>query len=170
MISQNWTLWVALIAMALGLLGIILPVVPGVGFVWLVILIYAVAEQFAAIDPITFTILTILGAIGSTADLWMSQIGAKAGGASLWSLMAGLLLGAIGAIVGLAFAGTGAIPGAIVGAIAGVVLVEYYKRKDWREALKAGGGWLIGCTLSGAVQLVIAIFMILIFIWQVSRG
>ena len=114
--------------------------------------------------------LTILGAIGFTADLWMSQVGAKAGGASPWSLLTGLLLGAVGAIVGLAFLGIGAIPGAIVGAIAGVILAEYYKRQDWREAFKAGGGWLVGCTLSGGVQFLIAILMILIFVWQALRG
>ena len=152
--------------MIVGLIGVILPVVPGVGFIWIVVLVYAIAERFATIDPITFAVLTILGAIGLTADLWMSQVGAKVGGASVWSLLAGLVLGAIGAIVGLAFLGVGAVPGAIIGAIAGVILAEWYKRKDWREAFKAGGGWLIGCTLSGGVQLLIAVLMILIFVWQ----
>ena len=165
-----WAFWVALVAMFVGMIGVILPVVPGVGFIWIVVLIYAIAERFATIDPITFTVLTILGAVGFTADLWMSQVGAKAGGASVWSLLAGFLLGVIGAIVGSIFLGVGAIPGAIVGAIAGVVLAEYYKRRDWREAFKAGGGWLVGCTLSGGVQLLIAILMILIFAWQALRG
>jgi len=161
-----WAFWVALVVMIVGLIGVILPVVPGVGFIWIVVLVYAIAERCATIDPITFTVLTILGAIGLTADLWMSQVGAKVGGASVWSLLAGLVLGAIGAIVGLAFLGVGAVPGAIVGAVAGIILAEWYKRKDWREAFKAGGGWLIGCTLSGGVQLLIAILMILIFVWQ----
>ena len=165
-----WAFWAALVAMIVGMIGVILPVVPGVGFIWIVVLIYAIAERFATIDPITFTVLTILGAIGFTADLWMTQAGAKAGGASVWSLLAGLLMGVIGAIVGSIFLGVGAIPGAIVGAIAGVVLAEYYKRRDWREAFKAGGGWLVGCTLSGGVQFLIAILMILIFVWQVRRG
>jgi uncharacterized protein YqgC (DUF456 family) len=170
MVLPMWAFWVALAAMIVGMIGVILPVVPGVGFIWLVVLVYAIAERFAAIDPITFTFLTILGAIGFTADLWMSQVGAKAGGASVWSLLAGLLLGAVGAVVGLAFLGVGAIPGAIVGAVAGVILAEYYKRRDWREAFKAGGGWLVGCTLSGGVQFLIAMLMIIIFVWQVLRG
>lgn len=166
MVLPVWAFWVALVVMIVGLIGVILPVVPGVGFIWIVVLVYAIAERFATIDPITFAVLTILGAIGLTADLWMSQVGAKVGGASVWSLLAGLVLGAIGAIVGLAFLGVGAVPGAIIGAIAGVILAEWYKRKDWREAFKAGGGWLIGCTLSGGVQLLIAVLMILIFVWQ----
>ncbi|HEY68108.1 MAG TPA: DUF456 domain-containing protein [Thermoflexia bacterium] len=165
-----WAFWVALATMIVGLIGVILPVVPGVGFIWLVVLVYAVAEHFATIDPITFAVLTVLGAIGFTADLWMSQVGAKVGGASVWSLLAGLVLGAIGAIVGLVFLGVGAVPGAIVGAIAGVILAEWYRRKDWREAFKAGGGWLVGCTLSGGVQFLVAILMILIFVWQALKG
>jgi len=165
-----WAFWLALAAMAVGMVGVILPVVPGVGFIWIVILVYAIAERFATIDPITFVVLTILGAIGFSADLWMSQVGAKVGGASVWSLLAGLVLGAIGAIVGLAFLGVGAVPGAIVGTIAGVILAEWYQRRDWREAFKAGGGWLVGCTLSGGVQFFIAILMMLIFIWQALRG
>ena len=170
MILSMWTFWVALAAMALGLIGVILPFVPGVGLIWLVMLAYAIAEKFATIDPLTFSVLTLLGVVGFTADLWMSQAGAKIGGASVWSLLAGLALGAIGAIVGLVFLGVGAIPGAIVGAIAGVVLAEWYQHKDWREAFKAGGGWLVGCTISGGVQFIIGALMIVIFVWQVLRG
>jgi uncharacterized protein YqgC (DUF456 family) len=170
MVLPMWAFWLTLAAMGVGLLGVFLPIVPGVGFIWIVVLAYAIAESFATIDPITFTVLTILGAIGVSADLWMSQVGAKAGGASIWSLLAGLVLGAIGAIVGAIFLGVGAIIGAIIGAVAGIILAEWYQRKDWEEAFKAGGGWLIGCTLSGGVQFLIAVLMILIFVWQALRG
>ena len=170
MVLPMWAFWVALVAMFIGVLGVILPLVPGVGFIWIVVLVYAIAERFATIDPITFTVLTVLGAIGVSADLWVSHAGAKVGGASVWSLLAGLLLGLIGAIVGLVFFGVGAVPGAVVGAVLGIVLAEWYRRKDWREAFKAGGGWLIGCTLSGGVQFLISILMVVIFVWQVLRG
>jgi len=165
-----WAFWLAVALMVVGLIGVILPVIPGVGFVWLAVLAYAIAEHFATIDPISFTALTVLGAIGVSADLWMTQLGAKVGGASVGSLLAGVLLGLVGAIVGFVFLGVGAIPGAILGAILGVFLAEWYRRRDWREAFKAGGGWLVGCTLSGVVQLLIALLMIVIFVWQVLRG
>ena len=170
MVLPSWAFWVALVAMLAGLIGVILPIVPGVGFIWLVALVYAIAERFATIDPITFAVLTILGAIGLSADLWMGHAGAKIGGASVWSLLAGLVAGAIGAILGLVFLGIGAVPGAIVGTVLGIVLAEWYRRKDWREAFKAAGGWLVGCTLSRGVQFLVAILMILIFVWQVLRG
>lgn len=170
MVLPMWAFWVALAAMVIGLIGVILPVVPGVGFIWIVVLVYAIAEQFATIDPLTFAVLTVLGAIGFSADLWMSHAGAKIGGASVWSLLAGFVLGAIGAILGLAFLGIGAVPGAMVGAVLGVLLAEWYQRRDWNEAFKVVGGWLIGCTLSGGVQFLIATLMILIFVWQTLKG
>jgi len=161
-----WAYWVALAAMFVGLLGVVLPLVPGVGLIWIVSLVYALAEGFATIDPLTFAVLTVLGAIGFSADLWMTQLGAKIGGASIWSLLAGLLLGTIGAIVGLVYLGAAAGPLAAIGAVMGIVLAEWYRRKSLREAIKAGGGWLVGCTLSGVLQLLIAALMILIFVWQ----
>ena len=161
-----WVFWVALAAMVVGLVGVILPVIPGVGFIWLVALVYAIAERFGTIDPITFAILTILGAIGFTSDLWMSQAGAKVAGASISSMLAAVVAGSFGAILGSALLGIGAVPGVIVGALAGVVLAEWYQRRDWGEAFKAAGGWLIGCTLSGVIQFLVALLMIIIFVWQ----
>jgi uncharacterized protein YqgC (DUF456 family) len=165
-----WAFWAALAAMLVGLLGVLLPAIPGVALIWLVALIYAVAERFATIDPITFVIITVLGAIGVTADLWMSQTGARIGGASIRSMLIGLGAGLIGALLGALFLGIGAVPGALVGTLIGIFLAEYYRREDWREALKVAGAWLIGCTLSSVVQLFLGIVMIAIFIWQVLKG
>jgi uncharacterized protein YqgC (DUF456 family) len=181
MVLPTWAFWAALIAMLIGLLGVFLPLVPGVGFIWLVALVYAIAEGFATIDPLTFAVLTILGAVGVTSDIWMSKLGAKLGGASFQALLAGLGLGIAGAIVGvvlgliglvagLPFLQVGAIPLAIVGALLGVFLVERHRRDDWREALKACAGWLIGCALSGIVQGGISVLMILLFVWQALKG
>ncbi len=170
MVLPMWAFWVALAAMVIGIIGVIMPVVPGVGFIWIVVLVYAIAERFATIDGLTFGILTILGAIGISADLWMSQAGAKAGGASPWSLLVGLLTAVLGAAIGLLFFGIGAIPGAIIGAVAGVIIAEWHRREDWNEAFKAGGGWAAGCLLSGLVQFMIAAVMILVFVWQALRG
>jgi len=170
MVVPSWVFWLTVVAMAVGLIGVILPVIPGVGFIWLTVLAYALAERFATIDPLTFVILTVLAAAGVSADLWMSQLGASVGGASAWSAVAGIVGGVVGAMVGAVFFGVGAVPGAILGALAAVVALEWHRRKDWNEAFKAGGGWLIGCTLSGGIQFVIALLMIVIFVWQAWKG
>lgn len=162
-----WTFWGALVAMIIGLLGVLIPIFPDVVFIWLVILAYAVADGFTAIDPVTFIVLTVLAALGISAEFWMSQAGAKASGASNWSLLAGIALGALGAAVGLIFFGIGAVPGALLGALAGLVAAEWYRWKEWNKTLKVVRGWLIGYFLSISVQLSIGVVMILIFAWRV---
>ena len=75
---------VAVALMVVGLLGVLLPVVPGVGLMWAVILVYAIMERFATIDPLSFAALTVLGLMGATSDLWLSLLGAKVGGDGNW--------------------------------------------------------------------------------------
>ena len=154
---------VALVLMFIGLLGVILPLVPGIVLVYLAALLYAVIEGFAKIGPITLAVLTVLAVVGVTADLWVSSLGAKVGGASVWALLGGLVLG----LVGLIFF---SLPGAIVGSVLGVIMVEMGRVGDWRKVLKSGGGWLIGWLLSTVVQLSIALIMIAIFLWRVRQG
>ena len=154
---------VALVLMFIGLAGVILPLVPGIVLVYLAALLYAVIEGFARIGPITLAVLTVLAVVGVTADLWVSSLGAKVGGASVWALLGGLALG----LVGLIFSG---LPGAIVGSVVGVITVELWRVGDWQKVLRSGAGWLIGWLLSTVVQLSIALIMIAIFLWQVGQG
>ncbi len=170
MVLPTWAFWVTLVVMAIGLAGVILPGVPGVGLIWIAALIYAIAEGFATIDPITFAVLTVLAAAGVTADIWVSQTGSKLGGASWQALLASVGLGLLGTVIGFFFGGIGALPGGVIGAILGIVLVEYHYRRDWNEVLRVGTGWAIGCLLSGAVQLLFSLIMILLFVWQALRG
>jgi len=76
----------------------------------------------------------------------------------------------VGFVIGLAVGGVGALPGGAIGALLGIFLVEYTQRKNWKEAARAGAGWLAGCLLSGAVQLFVSLAMVLIFVWQALRG
>lgn len=170
MTALTWTFWVALVMMVVGLLGVVLPLVPGTGFMWVVVLIYAISEGFAAIDVISFIVLTVLGLGGATADLWMSQLGAKVGGASLWSTVYSLVGSLAGGLIGLIFAGVGAVPGMIIGSVAGILINEYRERQDWKLAWQATVGLVLGFTLSTVVQFVIGLLMLALFVWQVLRG
>ena len=160
--SGFW-LTVALAAMFIGLLGVLLPLVPGVALIWLVALVYAIAEGFKNIDPITMIVLSIIALPGITADIWVSSLGAKAGGASLWSIVASLVGGVVGFLVST-------LPGAIIGALVGLMAVELFRAKDWRQALKASGGWIAGWLLAAVVQIVVGLIMIAIFWWQAMGG
>jgi uncharacterized protein YqgC (DUF456 family) len=156
--SGFW-LTVALVFMFIGLLGVLLPFVPGVTLIWLTALIYAIAEGFKNVDPVTMVVLSLLALPGITADIWLSNLGAKAGGASLWAILASLLGGVIGFFVA-------SVPGALVGSLVGLIGVELLRAGDWRKALKASGGLIVGWLLSTVLQLLIGGIMIAIFWWQ----
>jgi hypothetical protein len=159
-----------MVAMFVGLAGVFLPILPGVGLIWLTALIYALAERFATIDPVTFTVLTVLAGFGLTTSLWTSQIGASVGGASWRSMLVGVVGGTVGALIGAIFFGVGAIPGGVLGALLGVVLMEWREGKNWEQASKAASGWLVGCLLSSVFQALVGTVMIVIFTWQALRG
>ena len=84
----DWWAVLALIVMLIGLAGIFLPVVPGVALIWLAAVGYAVADGFTHVGPLALAALTLLGLLGVTAELWMSSLGGRVGGASWWSLLA----------------------------------------------------------------------------------
>jgi len=170
MVLPQWAFGAAVALMIVGLLGVLLPVVPGLGWMWIVVLVYAIAEHFRTIDPLSFGVLTILGLGGMTADIWLSQLGARVTGASLASTLFSIAGGLIGGLIGFLVGGIGALPGTLVGSILGVLLNEYRERREWRPAWKATLGLLVGFTLSSAVKLALGLAMLAIFVLQVLRG
>jgi uncharacterized protein YqgC (DUF456 family) len=152
-----------LIVMLVGLVGTVLPVIPGTILIFLAALVYGLVEGFQTIGWPTLVALGVLTAVATTADIWVSSVGAKVGGASGWSIVVGLLGGLVGFV---AFS----LPGAILGAIAGVLLTEIVRVGDWKQALKAGSGWMLGWVLSTVLQLGIGLVMVAVFVWQVVQG
>jgi uncharacterized protein YqgC (DUF456 family) len=153
----------ALLVMLAGLIGIVLPVIPGTVLIFVAAFFYALAEGFRTIGWPTLVVLGLLAIVATTADIWASTVGAKLGGASGWSVVVGLVGGFVGFLIFT-------LPGAIIGAILGVLLTEIVRVGDWRQALRAGSGWVIGWVLSTVLQLGIGLAMVAIFVWQVTQG
>ena len=154
---------VTLIVMLVGLIGIVLPVIPGTIVIFVAALAFALLEGLQTVGWPTLVVLGLLTIVATTADIWATSVGAKIGGASGWSVVVGLVCGVVGFFLFT-------LPGAIIGAIAGVLLVEIVRLGDWRQALKAGSGWMVGWLLATVVQLGIGLVMVAIFIWQVVLG
>lgn len=154
---------ITLLIMLVGVIGTVLPIIPGTILIFAGALLYALVDGFQIVGWPTLVVLGVLAAVATTADLWASSIGAKIGGASGWSVVIGLLAGLVGFVVFN-------LPGAIIGAILGVLLTEVVRVGDWRQALKAGSGWVVGWILSTVVQLGIGLIMVAIFVWQVVQG
>ncbi len=152
-----------LVAMLVGVIGIVLPVVPGTILILLAAVVYALLEGFQTVGWPTLLVLGLLALVATSADIWASSIGAKMGGASVWSVLVGLVAGLLGFVVL-------SLPGAIIGAVLGVLLTEIVRVGDWRKALKAGSGWVVGWAVSTVFQLAVGLIMVAIFVWQALQG
>jgi uncharacterized protein YqgC (DUF456 family) len=156
-------LTLSLVIMFIGLIGTVVPVIPGTVLIFVAALGYALVEGFQSVGWPTLVILGLLMLVATTADIWVSSVGAKMGGASGWSVLIGLL-GGLGGLVLFNLAG------AIIGAISGVMLTEIVRLGNLKQALKAGAGWAVGWVLSTMVQLGIGLTMVAIFVWQLTQG
>lgn len=154
---MNQTLLEATIIMAVGFIGCFVPFLPGPPIVWLGALYYGWKTNFAEFGWPTLLFMLILAIIGSTADWWMSYLGARKSGASVWSSLAALAGGLIGLMVF-------SLPGLIIGSFAAIAAVEWNQHKDWDKVFKAGLGYLAGYLLSMVVQVVICIAIAIIFV------
>ncbi len=153
----------AFVLMLVGLIGTVMPIIPGTLLIFLAALGYALLEGFQAVGWPTLLVLGVLAALATTADVWASSVGAKMGGASGWSVVAGLLGGLVGFFLFT-------LPGAILGALLGVLVTEIVRLGELRQALKAGTGWIVGWALATVVQLGSGLTMIAIFVWQALQG
>lgn len=159
---------VAIAFMLIGLIGILVPILPGILLIWLTALAYAIVDGFQAIDWITFILLTIIAIITGTADLWLSLLGAKTGGAAKRAMFLGVIGGVLGFfLLGAVLPVVGNLFGGIIGYAIGVLLGQYQKFEDWNVALKASIGGVVGWGIATVVQLAGGVLMIVIFIWQV---
>src|SRR5205823_6771639 len=116
---------------------------PGTIIILLCILIYSLLTHFqAGIGVPLFVILCVLTLVAETADHWLSAIGARRYGAStasIWLSFIGALAGAvmIGGPIAIVLGPLAPIAGGFLGAFAVVLLYEFYRRKNFSEALRA---------------------------------
>jgi uncharacterized protein YqgC (DUF456 family) len=154
---QSLVLIVALLVMAFGTIAAVLPVVPGPALVWFAAIIYAALTGFQEVGLLPVILLTLLMILGSTTNLWMSMLGVRVTGGSLWAVFGGTVGMIIGLIVFFPL-------GALIGAVFGALGIELIRTGDWRKALKIGGGTLGGYLLGVIAEFVIALLMDGVFV------
>ena len=149
-----WHVLAALLVIV-GLAGTVLPVLPGIAFVFGGLLLAAWADGFARVGAVTVAILGLLTALALAADFAASAFGARKLGAS----PRGVLGAAIGAVVGIFFGLPGLVLGPFVGAVAG----ELSARRELLHAGRAGLGSWLGLVLGSAAKLALAFLMVGVF-------
>src|SRR5687767_15834465 len=148
-----WTLAVALIA--IGLVGVVLPAVPGTILIFAGLLLGAWADGFTRVGAGTLVVVGLLAAASYGIDFAAAALGAKRLGASRRA-MAGA---ALGTLFGVFFGLPGLVLGPFVGAVAG----ELTMNRDWKQAGKAGVAAWIGFAIGTAVKVGMAFAMIGLF-------
>jgi len=138
--------------MLTGLLGVVIPILPDAVLIWIGALGYGLIVGWGTLGGWLFGAITILAVIAVAADIWMSGLGAKVGGASMRSILIGIALG----LVGLIFTPIGAV----IGFLVGVYVSEYFRLEDSEKALRGVLGISIGYGASFGVKLVLSLLMI----------
>ena len=135
-----------------GLVGIVLPVLPGGILLFAGILVLAWADGFQRIGWPSLSACGGLLLLMGAADWTAAALGAKRVGASRWGI-AGAIAGMLG---GLPFG----LPGLLLGPFAGAALFEFLRDRDFRRAMRVGGGTTVGFLLGTAVKYALAAAML----------
>lgn len=133
------------LAIAVGLIGIIVPLLPGTLLVYAAIAVWAVLEHRPAAWVVLGIVTVVIGASLLIKYLWPVRR-MRAAEVSGLSLAAGAVLGVIGFFV---------IPviGLVIGFVAGVYLAELAHRRDQRRAWASTVHAIKGVALSVGVEL-----------------
>ena len=142
--STGGIVLVALV-IAVGLIGIVVPLLPGILLVYAAILVWAVVEHNVASWVTLGVVTALIGATTLIKYMWpMKRM--RAADVGTTTLLAGAVLGLIGFFV---------IPviGLVIGFVLGVYLAELANRRDQRVAWTSTKHALKGVALSVGVEL-----------------
>jgi uncharacterized protein YqgC (DUF456 family) len=157
----------AYLLIILGLAGSILPILPGPLLIWLGAMLWSWVDGFQRVGWAILVILGVLMVLAWTCDLVVSTYGTRRAGAS-WKAVTGAIVGGIVGAILL----TGVVPiigtifGTILGAVIGILVIEYYDKGDWRQAMRASKGYIFGSLAARALELFLSLLMVGIFAWK----
>jgi uncharacterized protein YqgC (DUF456 family) len=145
----------AAVLIAVGLLGLVLPVLPGPVLLLGGLVAAAWAEHFAYVGTWTLIVIGLLALLAHLLDFIAGSLGAKRYGASGRAVLGA----AVGAVVGMFFGLVGIVLGPFIGAVLGELSV----RSDLAAAGRAGYGATIGMIVGTAAKLALGIAMVAVF-------
>jgi len=145
-----------------GIVGILVPVLPGIPYMFVVALIAALIEKFWYLTTSDLFVLGIIAAASMAVDYFSGILGARFGGAS----KSALYYGFIGLIIGLVL-----FPpfGGLVGLFVGIYLSETAQKRSRGQAAKAATGGVIGSVAGMVINLALSLLFLVLFIIFVLR-
>lgn len=166
---ETQTVWfiVAYVLMGLGLIGAVVPLIPGPLLIWVGAFIWAWVDHFHRVGWAALLILGLLAILAMASDLLATTITGRRAGLG-WRTIGGAIAGGIvgGSLLSV-LPVFGTILGAIVGALLGVVLMEYTRVNDWKQAMQAARVYAVGFLVGRILELVLCLVMIGVFVWSI---
>ena len=156
------SIWIPLVFMLVGLVGLIIPVFPGIVVIWLAALVYGLVTGFETLGTVLFVLITLLMLVGAVIDNILMAALARQGGASWVSIILGMVAGLVGTIL---------VPpiGGLIAAPVVILLLEYWRRRDWGKSWQATRGLVLGWGLSFLVRFGIGLLMVALWlVWAFS--
>jgi uncharacterized protein YqgC (DUF456 family) len=161
-VSDGELVGVLAVVMAVGAVGTVVPLLPGLGLIWLAGLVYGIDQGFDAVGVAAFAVITVLGVAATVAGYVVPQRRASGAGATRTSV----LLGVAGAVVGFFVV---PIVGMPLGGVLGIYAGEHLRTRDAAVAWRATRATIVGFGLAALVQFVAALVMIAVWVaWVVA--
>jgi uncharacterized protein YqgC (DUF456 family) len=149
------------LAMAVGIVGTVVPLLPGLLLVWAAGLAYGVVEGFGTTGVAAFTLMTAIAVAGAAAGWLLPQRAAARAGAARSSM----LVATVGAVVGFFVIPVVGLP---VGAVAGLYVAELRRTDDPELAWRATRATLVSFGLATVIQFLAGLAMALVWVaWVV---
>ena len=150
-------LWIAAtVLVAIGIIGIVLPALPGHVLIFAGLLLAAWADHFQRVGTGMLIVIGLIGAASYGVDFVATALGARHLGASKRAMVGAGLGTLLGFLLG--------VPGIIIGPFIGAVIGELTVHRDWKRVGKAGVAAWIGFAIGTAVKVGIAFVMLGLFL------
>jgi uncharacterized protein YqgC (DUF456 family) len=161
--SEGLVIFLVALAMAVGIVGTVVPVVPGLVLVWGAALVYGILEGFGAVGWTAFAVITVVAVLGAVAGMVLPHRAAGAAGASRWSVWFAFAVGVVGFFV---------IPvvGVPVGTVVGLFVAELYRTRTVADAWRSTLATLKGFGISTLVQMAAGLTMAVVWVAWVLLG
>lgn len=141
---------------------------PGTIIIFVDALVYALVTGFDKIGVKVLLLLIILSALAEALDFGLSMAGAERFGATRKGAWASVIGGIIGAVImSPFFYGLGALAGAFIGGFSGIFVIEIIRQREFKPALRASYGSLLGRVAAIVTKGLISLIMVIVILLTV---
>ena len=152
---MDWYWVIAGLLVVIGFAGLVLPILPGIVFIFSGLLLAAWIDNFELVSKTTMVVIGIISLFAWAVDFFASYFTVKQAKASRLAL--------IGTILGALFGILGGVVGLIIGPIIGAAIGEFIARRNSGDATRVGIAAGLGFVLALTTKLVLAIVVLSVF-------